>query len=119
MSKKILIVDDSPIVIYELSVILDELGFSVVGEALSGEEALEKIDELNPDIITLDIVMPGINGFELLKKIKDSGKNIKIIMITALGKQQMILDCLRAGADDFIEKPFVKEKIINVLNNYL
>jgi len=115
MSKKILIVDDSPIVIFELSVILDEMGFTIAGEADNGEEALKKIEELKPDIITLDIIMPGINGFEILKQIKSLNPDIKVIMLSALGKQQTILDCLRAGADDFI----VKEHIINILQKYL
>ncbi len=119
MAKKILIVDDSPIVIFEISVILDELGFIIVGEANNGEAALIKMEELQPDIITLDIVMPGINGVEILKRIKSFDSRIKVIMLSAIGKQQTILDCLRAGADDFIEKPFVKEQIINILKKYL
>jgi len=116
---KVIMIDDSPIVLFELQTILEELGFEILATASDGENGFRLIQSLQPDIVTLDIVMPGLDGVELLKRIISLNRQTKIIMISALGKHQTILECLKLGADNFIEKPFVKSQIIEVFKKYL
>ena len=115
---RVLIVDDSPIIRFELSDILEGLGFEIVGEAEDGEQAVLKYKELMPDVVTLDIVMPNKDGYYALKEIKNLNPNANVIMVTALSSKQVLKECLAAGAFDFIEKPFVKDKIIQVFQRF-
>ncbi|HON55478.1 MAG TPA: response regulator [bacterium] len=114
MSKpRVMLVDDSPMILFELRTILKKLDIEIVGEANDGDTALEKFKELLPDIVTLDIVMPGeLSGVDLLKKILTIKPNTKVLMVTALGSDITVLECMKAGAVGFIEKPFVRETIL-------
>jgi two-component system chemotaxis response regulator CheY len=115
MLKKVLIVDDAIFMRNIIKDILTEAGYSVVGEANNGEEAIEKCKKLIPDIVTMDIVMPVMNGIDAVREIKKFNNNIKIVMCSALGQESLVMEAIEAGASDFITKPFKKERVIEVL----
>lgn len=116
---KILIVDDSIISRKKLKKIIQMSNHEVVGEAVDGNEAYEKYEQLRPDLVTMDITMPNLDGISALKKIISSYKDAKIIMITALGQGNKILDALNNGAKNYITKPFEEEKVLNSIEEAL
>ncbi len=115
--KSILIADDSLFMRQMLKDLLPRDKFFVIGEASTGKEALAKYSQLNPDLVTMDITMPDMDGIAAVKKIIELNSAAKIIMVSAMGQKPMIKEALEAGAKDFIVKPFDREKIISVLNN--
>lgn len=119
MSKKVLIVDDS---IYMRSLIrsaLEEAGFEVVGEAKNGETAIDLALDLQPDLITLDNILPDMMGFEILKVLRENGLESKVIMISAVGQQTVVNKGKELGASDYIVKPFTSEGLIEVVNRVI
>lgn len=116
MSKKILIVDDAAFMRIKLRDILEKNDYEVAGEAENGLEAIEKYKELQPDIVTMDITMPELDGVEALKEIKEIDPEAKVLMCSAMGQQTMVMDAIRAGALDFIVKPFDTERVIKALD---
>jgi two-component system chemotaxis response regulator CheY len=112
----ILIVDDAMFMRTMLKNILVKQGFNVVGEAGNGREALEKYKELHPDIVTLDITMPEVDGLQAVKDIMDYDRNAKVIMCSAMGQQAMVLEAIKSGARDFIVKPFQPERVLEAIN---
>ncbi len=115
MNKNVLIVDDS---LYMRTLIKDALtenGFQVVGEAASGEEAIDMAFELTPDIITLDNILPDMIGTDILKVFKEEGLTSNVIMISAVGQDSVISEGLSLGALDYIVKPFTSEKLLSAL----
>ncbi len=115
MGKKILIVDDAAFMRMLLKDIVTKAGFEVVGEASNGKEAVEKYKELKPDVVTMDITMPEMNGIEAVKEIKKIDPNANIIMVSAMGQQAMVIEAIQAGAKDFIVKPFQPARVIEAL----
>jgi len=115
----VVIADDSALIRFQLSDILSELGFEILGEASNGNEAVLLYKNLKPDFVTLDIVMPEKDGPQALDEIKTIDPNAKVIMITALGKQEVVKDCIKRGASDFIVKPFNPMVIKDIFNKYL
>ncbi|MGM8215632.1 response regulator [Bacillaceae bacterium W0354] len=117
---KIMVTDDSSFMRMQLKENLIKLGYEVIGEAENGLDAIEKFQQLNPDLITMDITMPEMNGVEAVKEIKKLNDSVKIIMCSAMGQKNMVVDAIQAGANDFIVKPFsfdrIKEAIEKVLN---
>ncbi len=113
---KVLIVDDSVFVIKQLSSILSENGHEIIGTAKNGEEALQKYKELHPDVVTLDITMPGMSGVDVLKQLLTEDPNAKVVMVTALGRDDIVKECLMAGAKAFVVKPLDPAKVIEVIN---
>lgn len=113
---RILIVDDAAFMRTILKNILTEGGHTVVGEAENGAVALDRYKELKPDIVTLDITMPEVDGIEALKRIKAYDSNAVCIMCSAMGQQAMVLDSVKNGAKDFIVKPFQADKILASIN---
>lgn len=113
--KRILIVDDSLFMRQMLADLLPKDKFEVVGQASTGKEAIDKYKELLPDIITMDITMPDMDGISAVKKIKEINSEAKIIMCSALGQKPMIKEALEAGASDFIIKPFDGNKAIKII----
>ena len=103
---KILIVDDSKTSRKILRNILTENGHEIVGEAINGIEAIEKFSELKPDLTTMDITMPVMDGLQSLKKIIELDKNAKVIMVTAAGQKTKMVDAVKYGAAEFLTKPF-------------
>ncbi len=119
MGKKVLIVDDAAFMRMLLKDIISKAGFEVVGEAANGKEAVEKYKELKPDIVTMDITMPEMNGIEAVKEIKKIDPDAKIIMVSAMGQQAMVIEAIQAGARDFIVKPFQPARVIEALKKLL
>lgn len=119
MTKKVLIVDDAAFMRMMIKDILTKNGFEVVGEAQDGVQAVEKYQELNPDLVTMDITMPEKDGITALKEIKALNSNAIIIMCSAMGQQAMVIDAIQAGAKDFIVKPFQAERVIEAIQKAL
>lgn len=115
----VLIVDDSRTSRRILRNLLEENGFTVVGDAENGELGYVKYKELKPDIVTMDITMPGMDGIEALSLIKREDENARVIMITAAGQKEKMVTALKRGADEFITKPFDEKEIISVLNRLI
>lgn len=112
MTTKVLVVDDAAFMRMMLSKILTDNGYEVVGEAANGAEAVEQYEKLKPDIVTMDITMPGVTGLQAVERIMKKDPAAKIIMVSAMGQQSMVVDAIRAGAKDFIVKPFNAERIV-------
>lgn len=115
----VLIVDDSRTSRKILRGILEGAGHVIVGEGVNGEEAFLKYKELKPDIVTLDITMPKMDGLEALQILKKEDENAKIIMITALGQKEKMIQAVKFGATEFITKPFEDEDVIKAVNKAL
>ena len=111
---RVLVIDDSMFVIKQLTQILSSEGFDIVAAALNGKDGLEKYKELYPnvDFVTMDITMPQMDGITALKKIMEFDKNAKIIMVSALGKQELVRKALVAGAKNYIVKPLDRKKVL-------
>ncbi len=112
----VLIVDDSRTSRRILKNLLEKNGFNVVGDAENGEAGYMKYKELKPDIVTMDITMPDMDGIESLSLIKREDENAKVVMITAAGQKEKMVTALKRGADEFITKPFDEAEIVSVLN---
>lgn len=112
---KILIVDDSRTSRKMLRNILETSGHEIVDEAVNGQDGVQKFQALKPDVITLDITMPIVDGVEALKMIKALDPNSKVIMVTAAGQKNKMIDCIKAGANEFLTKPFDQQEILDVI----
>lgn len=117
--KKILIVDDAVFMRKMLAQICTANGYEICGEAENGAQAVKKYKELKPDLTTLDITMPDINGIEALKQIISYDPQAKCIMCSAMGQKAMVVDSIKAGAKDFIVKPFQESTVIDTINRTL
>lgn len=115
MSKKVLICDDASFMRKMLGETLEKLGCTVVGEATDGIDVVNKYKELNPDVVFMDITMPNKDGITALKDIMSIDSDAKVIMCSAMGQQCMIVDSIKAGAVDFVVKPFVTKKIAEAI----
>src|SRR5436190_22277891 len=116
MAKSVLIVDDS---LYMRTLIKDALetgGYSVVGQAANGEEAIDLAFELQPDFITLDNILPDMIGTDILKVYKDEGLRSKIVMISAVGQESVVNEGLRLGAKAYVVKPFTSPQLVEIMN---
>jgi len=116
---KILIVDDTLFMRTLLKNILFSGGHTIVGEAGDGDEAIEKYKELKPDLVTMDVVMPKMNGIEALKAIKGIDPGARVVMCTAVGQEQMVKLAIKSGARGYIVKPFQAPKVLEEINNVL
>ncbi len=119
MSNKVLIVDDAAFMRMMIKEILTKNGYTVVGEASDGAQAVEKYKELGPDLVTMDITMPEMDGITALKEIKKLDSNARVIMCSAMGQQAMVIDAIQAGAKDFIVKPFQADRVIEAIKKTL
>lgn len=115
----ILIVDDSKTSRKILRGILEEAGYTIVDEATNGEEGCLKYRELKPDLVTMDITMPVMDGLEALQVMKKDDENAKIVMITALGQKDKMIQAIKNGAAEFITKPFEDEEVVKAINKVL
>ena len=113
---RILVVDDAMFMRKMLEGILTKHGHTIVGEASNGREALNEYKKHNPDLVTMDITMPEVDGIEGVKLIKAFDKDANIIMCSAMGQQAMVIDAIQAGAKDFIVKPFDEGRIISAIS---
>ena len=112
---KILIVDDSRTSRKMLKELLESLGHEVIGEAVNGEDGFIKYKELNPDLVTLDITMPKLDGIQALQLIKKHNPEAKALMITAAGQRDKIIQAVKYGAAEFVTKPYEKEEVEKIL----
>jgi two-component system, chemotaxis family, chemotaxis protein CheY len=119
MANRILIVDDAAFMRMMIRDILSKNGYDVCGEANDGQQAIEKFKEVKPDLITMDITMPEMDGIQALKEIKKIDPNAKVIMCSAMGQQAMVIDAIQAGAKDFIVKPFQADRVIEAIKKTL
>ena len=116
MQKQGLVVDDSPYIQKELTKILEKHGCHVVATASNGLEAVKKYKELQPDFVTLDLVMPQMGGIQTLVLLKKIDPSAVVIMVSSMSSKDKIVECVRAGASHYILKPFEEEKLVEVLN---
>ena len=116
MSKRVLIVDDAIFMRMKLKDILESNGYEVVAEAQNGAEAIEKFKSERPDLITMDITMPEMDGIEALRSIRAIDSQAKVVMCSAMGQQAMVMESIQSGAVDFIVKPFDSDRVIQSLN---
>ncbi len=119
MGKRVLIVDDAAFMRMMIKDILTKNGYEVVGEAENGQVAVEKYRDLQPDLVTMDISMPEMDGITAVKEIKSFDASAKIIMCSAMGQQAMVIDAIQAGAKDFIVKPFQPERVLEAVSKAL
>ena len=113
MAKKILIADDSAFMRTMERQILSKAGYEVVGEAETGEQAVEKFKSLKPDLVTMDIVMLGEGGITGLKNLLRKDPEAKVLMVSAMGQQGMVVEAIQAGAKGFVVKPFEPEQLLS------
>jgi two-component system chemotaxis response regulator CheY len=116
---KILIADDAAFMRMMLKDILTKGGYVVAGEAVNGQEAIDKFQELKPDLVTMDITMPQKNGIAALEEIIEINPSAKVVMCSAMGQQAMVIKSIQSGAKDFIVKPFRPERVIDAIKKLL
>ena len=109
---RVMVVDDASFMRMVLKDMLVRNGHDVIAEATNGKEALDRYKECKPDLVTMDITMPDVDGIEGVKLIKGFDPNAKIIMCSAMGQEPMVKDAVIAGARDFIVKPFKEDRIV-------
>lgn len=119
MGNRILIVDDAAFMRMMIKDILVKNGFEVVGEAENGAIAVNMYKDLKPDLVTMDITMPEMDGISAVKKIKEADPAAKIIMCSAMGQQMMVMEAIQAGARDFIVKPFQQDRVVQAVKKAL
>ncbi len=112
---RVMIVDDAIFMRKVLREILSEHGYEIAGEVGRGNEVVDKFKELRPDLVTLDIMLPGNDGIEALKALMIHEKGAKVIMISSLGQDELVDEALKAGAKGFIVKPFIPSQVIGVI----
>ncbi len=115
----ILVVDDSLYLRVMIKKILKKIGHTIVAEAGNGLEAIEMYKEHKPDLVTMDVVMPKLNGLLAIKEILQLDPSSNIIIVTALGHEPMIREALRIGAKDFVIKPFKQDELVNAVMGVL
>lgn len=114
--KKVLIVDDAAFMRLSLKTMLERNGYEVIGEAVNGLEAIQKYATLKPEIVTMDITMPDMDGVQALEQIKKIDSNAVVVIISALGQETMVKRAIMLGAKGFIVKPYKEEHLIKALS---
>ncbi len=117
--KSVLIVDDIPFVRKTLKQILTNLGYRIVGEAETGEDAVRLFKETKPDIVTMDLVMPLMNGVEATRKIIQADQSAKVVILSAMMQENLVTEAIIAGAKDYIMKPFQTDEVARVLKQVI
>ena len=119
MGRKVIVVDDAPIVRLMLKDILLENGYEVIGECSNGKEAVTKYMEMKPDLMTMDIIMPEKDGIQALEEILAVDRNAKIVMVSAVDQRESLMQAIKLGAVDYIVKPFENDRVVSALKNAL
>jgi len=117
--KTVLIVDDIAFVRKTLKQILSSHGYRVVGEADNGIDAIELYQSLKPDLVTLDLVMPHMNGVEVTKAIRKEAPDAKIVILSGMMQENLVTEAILAGANDYVVKPFQTDEVLQVLTSVL
>ena len=119
MAQTVLICDDAIFMRSMLGDILRQAGFSVLGEASPGAQAVERYRELKPDLVTMDIVMPDMTGIEAVREIVQEFPEAKVLMCSAMGQQALVIEAIQAGARDFVVKPFQPSRVLEAVQRVL
>jgi two-component system chemotaxis response regulator CheY len=119
MNKRILIVDDSFYMRTMLKNMLTDAGYDVVGEAANGQQALEMAVATNPDLITLDVILPDNTGLDVLKGIRQQQPDAKVVMCSAVGQETIVNEAIENGALAYIVKPFSEERVLEIVGSAL
>ena len=119
MAKKILLVDDAAFMRKMLKDTLSKNGYTDLYEAVDGADAVEKYDELKPDLVIMDITMPNMDGLEALKAIRGKDGSANVVMCSAMGQESMVMDAVRSGAKDLIVKPFKPDRVLKTVTAIL
>ena len=117
-TKRLLVVDDAMIMRAIIKDTAKKAGWEIAGEATNGAEAVERFRELKPDMTTLDIVMPEMDGVEALRAIRQEAPDAKVVMISAIDQRAKLTECIQLGALDFIVKPFDKNRLLAFFETY-
>lgn len=115
MAIRVMVVDDAAFMRMMIKDILSKNGYEIVAEAENGAKAVEKYPEVKPDLTTMDITMPEMDGIAALKQIKSLDPNAKVIMCSAMGQQAMVIEAIQSGARDFIVKPFQPDRVLEAV----
>jgi two-component system chemotaxis response regulator CheY len=118
MSRSVLVVDDAAFMRMMIRDILSHDGYTI-HEAVNGRDAVEKYDEIHPDLVTLDITMPEMGGLEALRLIRERDPGARVLIVSAMGQQQMIVEAMESGAMDFLVKPFQPTKVLETVKKCL
>ncbi|MDR3608556.1 MAG: response regulator [Oligoflexia bacterium] len=117
--KKILIVDDVTFVRNTLREILTGAGYQVVGEAADGAEAVQLYSQLRPDLVTMDVVMPNMSGIDATRKILKGHPGARVVIISAMGQENLVMEAVNVGARDYILKPFTSAEVLTTIDRAL
>ena len=112
---RVLVVDDNPIITRKICMMMDQIGYRVVMTAADGKEAIAAYRECRPDVVTMDITMPVLDGIEATRIIKRAYPDANIVMVTSHGQEKMVLEALKAGAKGYVLKPFQPQKVFEVI----
>lgn len=115
----VLIADDAAFMRMMIKNILSEAGYEIAGEAENGAVAVTKYKELKPDLTTMDITMPEMDGLQALKEIRSADPSARVVMCSAMGQQSMVIESIQAGAKDFIVKPFQPDRVLEAIQKAL
>ncbi len=119
MAATILIVDDAAFMRAMLKRILQDAGFDIVGEAVNGKEAVQMYEELTPDLVTMDMVMPEMGGMEALQAIRARNHEAKVVIVSAVDQRENLLEAIRSGATEYIVKPFDEPRVMKAVSRAL
>lgn len=119
MRHKILIADDATFMRMMLKDILSHAGFITLIEAKNGREAINLFKVEKPELILLDVTMPDMDGLRALEEIKEINPDVKIIMCSSMGQEEIVSECFEKGADDFIMKPFKPERVVQAVSQFI
>jgi two-component system, chemotaxis family, chemotaxis protein CheY len=117
--KKIMVVDDAAFIRKSLRMIFEQHDFEIAGEAENGLQAVTQYKRLKPDLVTMDITMPEMNGLDAVKTIKEYDPDCQILVVSAAGREETVREAIVSGAKGFIVKPFSEEKVIATANKIL
>jgi two-component system chemotaxis response regulator CheY len=116
---KILIVDDNAFMRNTIKGVLTQAGFEIAGEASDGVEAVSTYSSAKPDLVTMDITMPNMDGVEALKELLKQDPSAKVVMVSAMGQESLVVEAVTAGAVDFVVKPFDADRVVDAINKAL
>jgi two-component system chemotaxis response regulator CheY len=116
---RIMVVDDNAFMRNNLKNVLTGAGFEVIAEASDGIEALAGYQAAQPDLVTLDITMPNMDGVQALKELKSLDPSAKVIMVSAMGQEALVVEAITSGASDFVVKPFEASRVVEAITNAL
>jgi two-component system, chemotaxis family, chemotaxis protein CheY len=119
MAHRVLVVDDSFYMRTMLKNMLSDAGYNIVGEAADGETALRMARETNPDLVTLDLILPDNTGLDVLKGIHKDNPELKVIIVSAVGQEAIVNEAIDNGAKAYIVKPFAEDKVLDIVTNVL